>query len=85
MNKVSTLAAKGNGENIPTMIDMDLAKSVLGLHAVSYHGKAVAWPPCSIAHCRLRPMPTSWRQMGGDARLMASLIIRERDGPAPAS
>lgn len=44
MNKVCTLAANENGENIPTVIGIDLAKNVFALHAVSCHGKPVLLP-----------------------------------------
>jgi transposase len=45
MNKVSTLAANGNGENTPTVIGIDLAKNVFALHAVNCHGKPVLVKP----------------------------------------
>jgi transposase len=45
MNKVSTLAANGNAEYIPTVIGIDLAKNVFALHAVNCHGKAVLVKP----------------------------------------
>ncbi len=45
MNKVSTLAANGNGENIPTVIGIDLAKNVFAVHAVNRHGKPVLVKP----------------------------------------
>jgi transposase len=45
MNKIGTLAANGKGENIPTVIGIDLAKNVFALHAVNRHGKPVLVRP----------------------------------------
>jgi len=45
MNKVSTLAANGNGENIPTVIGIDLAKNVFALHAINRYGNSVLVKP----------------------------------------
>ena len=45
MNKISTLAANGNGENIPTVIGIDLAKGVFALHAVNRRVKPVLLKP----------------------------------------
>jgi transposase len=45
MNKLSTLAANGNGEQIPTVIGIDLAKNVFAVHAVNRHGKPVLVKP----------------------------------------
>src|SRR3954471_8692260 len=45
MDKVSTLAANGNAENIAAVIGIDLAKNVFALHAVNRHGKPVLVKP----------------------------------------
>jgi transposase len=52
MNKVGTLAANGNGENIPTVIGIDLAKNVFAVHAVHRHGKPVLVKP-QVRHDQL--------------------------------
>jgi hypothetical protein len=41
MNIVITLSAIGGAENIPVVIDIDLAKNVFALHAINCHGKAI--------------------------------------------
>jgi hypothetical protein len=45
MNKISTLTANGNSENIPTVIGIDLAKNVFSLHAVNRHRKPALVKP----------------------------------------
>ncbi len=45
MDKISTLAANGNGENTPVVIGIDLAKNVFALHAINCHGKPVLVNP----------------------------------------
>ena len=45
MDKVSTLAAKRNDENVPVVIGIDLAKNVFAVHARDRHGKPVLVKP----------------------------------------
>lgn len=45
MNKVSTLTANENAENIPVTIGIDLAKNVFAIHGVNRFGKPVLVKP----------------------------------------
>ncbi len=45
MNKLSTVTANGNAENVPSVIGIDLAKNVFAIHAVNRPGKTVLVRP----------------------------------------
>lgn len=45
MNKVSTLTANENAENVPVTIGIDLAKNVFAIHGVNRFGKPVLIKP----------------------------------------